>query len=117
MLHLSRSMLGNVLMFEYLKDPTNAKLVMRMLLLQNQIGNLSGMVKHFVRGTTDMDEGKTHQAYKAYLESELADVWMQLRLFTEELGFNVTDARQMGWSRYHERKAEFEAKGHGEEFI
>jgi hypothetical protein len=103
--------------FEYLKDPVNARLVMRMLLLQNQIGNLSGMIKHFVRGTTDMDEGRSTGAYLSYLKTELADVWMQLQLLTEELGLNSKITQDLGTTRYLERKKEFENSDHGEEFI
>lgn len=94
---------------KHIKTEYHEKLVMRLLLMQNQLGNITGSIKHFIRNTVNISDlkDKTLIGHKSYAMTELSDLIMQTVLLSAELGYNFEDVKETGLKRYNERKKEF----------
>lgn len=86
------------------------KLVMHYMLLTRQMTKLSDSLLHIVRLHTQSDKkhkGIDYNGYKAYAQSEIADILMQCKKLCDILGVDFISTYMMGIKRDEEKRKEY----------
>jgi hypothetical protein len=87
------------------------RLLFRIGFLHAQVSGIFGALKHILRGTEDWD---TSRANIAFVKGEIGDLIVQTHLLCDQLNVDYKECEQLGWERYKEIKASWEAKGYGD---
>ena len=87
------------------------RLLFRIGFLHAQVSGIFSALKHMLRGTEDWERS---QANTAFIESEMGDLIVQAHLLCDELDIDYRKCERLGWKRYKELKASWEAKGYGD---
>ncbi len=85
-------------------------LMLHYMLMTRQMTKLSDSLLHIVRLANQPDhmhKGKDYAGYKAYAQSELADILVQVEKICDILGCDFDATLEMGRSRDLEKKAEY----------
>ena len=93
-------------------------LALHYMLLTRQMTRLADCLQHIFRlHTREDDDGKLFKGYKAYAQSELADVICEVKRLCKTLGISFEKTEEMGDVRYEEKKQEFLKKYPDEHWI
>lgn len=87
------------------------RLLFRIGFLHAQVSGIFGALKHILRGTEDWEPSR---ANVAFVKSEIGDLIVQIHLLCDQLSIDYKECEQLGWERYEEIKASWEAKGYGD---
>ena len=93
-------------------DPAQ-RLLFRIGFLHAQVSGIFGALKHILRGTEDLERSR---ANIAFIKSEIGDLIVQTRLLCDQLDVDYQECEQLGWERYKEIKASWEASGYGDKW-
>lgn len=91
------------------------KLLLRMMILTRQLGNVPGTLGFFLR--TLPDEQDKRNALYDHLKCDLADLLCQVIKLIEDLKLNRWEVEDMGIKRWKECRDEFRNKGKSQFFI
>jgi len=89
------------------------RLMFRIGFLHAQVSGIFNALKYILRGT---EEWERSRANMAYIESEVGDLIVQTQLLCEQLKIDYKKCEELGWKRYEELKADWEAKGYGDKW-
>jgi hypothetical protein len=89
------------------------RLMFRIGFLHAQVSGIFDALKHILRGTADWERSR---ANIAYIESQVGDLIVQTHLLCDQLNIDYKKCEQLGWARYEELKASWEAKGYGDKW-
>jgi hypothetical protein len=95
------------------KTPRDELLMLHYMLMTRQMTKLSDSLLHIVRLANQPDhthKGKDYAGYKAYAQSELADILIQVEKMCNLLGVDFQETVRMGRSRDREKKSEYLAE-------
>jgi len=93
-------------------------LALHYMLLTRQMTRLADCFQHIFRlSTREDDDGKLFKGYRAYAQSELADVIYQAKKLCEILGIDFEETEKLGDLRDKEKKEEFLKKYPNEHWI
>jgi hypothetical protein len=89
------------------------RLLFRVGFLHAQVSGIFGALKHTLRGTEDLDRARANMAY---IESQVGDLIVQTHLLCDQLEIDYRKCEQLGWKRYNELKASWDASGYGDKW-
>lgn len=89
------------------------RLMFRIGFLHAQVSGIFDALKHILRGTEDWERSRANMAY---IESQVGDLIVQTHLLCDQLNIDYKKCEQLGWKRYEELKASWEAKGYGDKW-
>ena len=92
---------------------TEKRLLFRIGFLHAQVSAVFAALKHIIRGTEDWEKSR---ANIAYVKSEIGDLIVQTHLLCDQLNLDYKECEQLGWKRYEEIKANWDAMGYGEKW-
>jgi len=85
----------------------------KLVLINSQLGNIGSSLRHLLRGL-DGEAACDDQLLKgmeAHLKCDVADLFKQVRVLTNYLGFSEHEIIDMGDNRYNEARIKFKKSG------
>jgi len=86
------------------------KILQRMMILQRQIGNLSGSLLFLLRGVDGNADNVLQEGYMNHMKGDISDLIKQCRLLATELGLDIQELEELGNKRYNEAYNNFRKK-------